>query len=87
MFRFRPGWCLNPCSNGILKYVGMELTLTGEWCLNPCSNGILKYTKKASLMLALSRLNPCSNGILKYQLSRISRAAVFLVLILVLMEY
>ena len=34
---------LNPCSNGILKYVLLKNISYEKCCLNPCSNGILKY--------------------------------------------
>ena len=34
---------LNPCSNGILKYLLNPTSSTTKMRLNPCSNGILKY--------------------------------------------
>ena len=34
---------LNPCSNGIRKYLAMANRYTCYSCLNPCSNGIRKY--------------------------------------------
>ncbi len=36
-------FCLNPCSNGILKYVKRLILFYYIVRLNPCSNGILKY--------------------------------------------
>ena len=35
--------CLNPCSNGILKYAAEAEAMRLKGGLNPCSNGILKY--------------------------------------------
>ena len=35
--------CLNPCSNGILKYIKNYGKIRKNRGLNPCSNGILKY--------------------------------------------
>ena len=35
--------CLNPCFNGILKYLNMLQKNVIYLCLNPCFNGILKY--------------------------------------------
>ena len=36
--------CLNPCSNGILKYKQADGNFEMQASLNPCSNGILKYS-------------------------------------------
>ena len=60
--------CLNPCSNGILKYILWKSLIVLAKSLNPCSNGILKYvTSNASAQGVFECLNPCSNGILKYR--------------------
>ena len=34
---------LNPCSNGIQKYIYKNREYSHIICLNPCSNGIQKY--------------------------------------------
>ena len=41
---------LNPCSNGILKYLQREKEAAERKGLNPCSNGILKYKELAEKM-------------------------------------
>ena len=35
---------LNPCFNGILKYMFNAINEGLALCLNPCFNGILKYS-------------------------------------------
>ena len=46
--------CLNPCSNGILKYrVKQHLVKECLLSLNPCSNGILKYRVKRNSFVEL----------------------------------
>ena len=38
---------LNPCFNGILKYLNLTHFQINHIRLNPCFNGILKYTSRA----------------------------------------
>ena len=79
--------CLNPCFNGILKYLIAFPALFASWaCLNPCFNGILKYQASIADKAHKDCLNPCFNGILKYVHFQRSVLGVW-VLILVLMEY
>ncbi len=55
-------------------------------CFNPCSNGMKKEQWSTGKTLTTMSFNPCSNGMKKELTIPLAYVALYVVLILVLME-